>query len=216
MGIIFDVFNFIINWLYSIVGDWGVVIILATMLIRFCLLPLSLRQKRSLTEQQELSKRMEEIKLKHENDKDKQQQEMAKLSSESMKSMLGCLVTLLQIPIMYSLYRVFSEMPAEVGSIIVPWISNLKLPDAYHIIPFIAVLIQLLPGIITAHVPVKEARQNGLRWPQLLFMGGLSMLFFIKAPVTLGIYWISSGLFSTIELVLYNRLHKPVAAVAQK
>ncbi len=162
--------------------------------------------------QQIYSGKIEEVKRKYANDKEKQQEEIAKLSSESMKGMVGCLITILQIPMMYTLYKVFSEMPIQVGSVIVPWISNLKLPDTYHIIPIIAVLIQLLPNIITAYAPVKNAKENGLRWPQLLIMGGLSLIFFIKAPVTLGIYWVTSGLFSTLELVLYNRFSKPVVS----
>lgn len=208
MSININILNSIMNWLYSFVGDWGLVIVLSTLLIRFFLLPLTLKQKKSISEQQMFSKKLEEIKLKHADDKEKQQEEMAKISSASMKSMIGCMVTLLQIPIMYSLYKVFSQMPVTVGSIIVPWISNLKLPDAYHIIPFIAVLIQLLPNIMAAYVPVKNARGNGIQWPQLLIMGGISMVFFVKAPVTLGIYWITSGIVSTLEFVLYNRFYK--------
>ncbi len=208
MSILFNFINAIMSELYSFVGDWGIAIVLVTLLIRLCLLPLSLKQRKSMSRQQMFSGKIEEIKRKYANDKEKQQEEIAKLSSESMKVMVGCLITILQIPIMYTLYRVFSEMPTQVGSVIVPWISNIKLPDAYHIIPLIAVLIQLLPNIITTYAPVKNAKENSLRWPQLLIMGGFSMIFFIKAPVTLGIYWVTTGLFSTLEQVLYNRFGK--------
>lgn len=212
MSVIFELLNSVLNWLFSLTGDWGIVIVLATLLIRLCLLPLSLKQKRSISEQQVFSGKLEEIKKRYSNDKEKQQQEMAKLSREGMKSMTGCLVTLIQLPVMYSLYRVFSDMPIQVGSVMVPWISNLKLPDAMHIVPVIAVLIQILPGIIAAYTPVKGARQNGLGWPQLLLMGGVSLLFFVKAPVTLGIYWVTTGLFSTLETVFFNKYVKRVPA----
>ncbi|MDF2986300.1 MAG: hypothetical protein K0R50_1810 [Eubacterium sp.] len=212
MSIIVHLLNSIMNWLYSYVGDWGVVIIVLTLFIRACLLPLTIKQKKSMSQQQVISKKLEEIKLKYEGNKEKQQEEMAKISAANMKSMVGCLVTLLQIPIMYSLYKVFSQLSVDVGSIIVPWINNLKLPDAYHIVPFIAVLIQLLPNIIATYTPVKNARDNGLKWPQILVMGGISMVFFVKAPVTLGLYWITSGIFSILELLLYNRFFKQQTA----
>ncbi len=205
MSIIFNLLNTVINQLHALVGDWGIAIVFTTLVIRLCLLPLSFKQKSAMFKQQQFSKKIEEIKSKYNGDQTKQQEEMSKLSSESMKGMVGCLVTLLQIPIMYSLYRVFSDIPVEMGSIIVPWISNLKLPDSYHIIPFIAVVVQLLPSMITVLAPVKSARENGVRWPQLLIMGGMSMFFFAKAPVTLGIYWITSGLFSAFETILYKK-----------
>jgi YidC/Oxa1 family membrane protein insertase len=210
MSIISNLLNQVINGLYSFVGDWGIAIILTTIVIKICLLPLSWKQKKSIKVQQELSEKIEETKLKYENDKDKQQAEIAKISAVSAKSMLGCLVTLIQIPIMYGLYSVFSKMPIDVGSVVVPWINNLKLPDAYHIIPFIAVIVQLLPSIIMALRPIKSAKKSGFPLIQMLIMGGLSIMFFIKAPVTLGIYWVTAGLFSTLEQVAYNKILKKI------
>lgn len=205
MSIISNLLNQVINGLFGLVGDWGIAIILTTIVIRICLLPLSWKQKKSIKVQQELSKKIEEIKLNYANDKEKQEAEISKISAESAKSMLGCIVTLIQIPIMYGLYNIFSQMPIDVGSVVVPWINNLKLPDAYHIIPFIAVIVQLLPSIIMTLRPIKDAKKGGLPLIQILLMGGLSMLFFIKAPVTLGIYWVTSGLFSTLEQIIYNK-----------
>ena len=59
MSIISNLLNQVINGLYTIVGDWGIAIILTTILIRLCLLPLSWKQKKSITVQQELSKNMQ-------------------------------------------------------------------------------------------------------------------------------------------------------------
>jgi YidC/Oxa1 family membrane protein insertase len=203
MNIILNILNQVINSLYSVVGDWGIAIILTTIIIRSILLPLSWKQKKSIGAQQEISKKIEEIKMQYENDKEKQHSEIAKISAESAKSLFGCLITFLQIPIMYSLYRVFSEMPINIGSIIVPWIANLKLPDSYYIIPVIAVLVQLLPNIIMTYKPIKAAKNSGLPITQMLIMGLVSLLFFVKAPVTLGIYWITSGLYSALEQIIY-------------
>lgn len=208
MNIILNILNQVINSLYSLVDDWGIAIILATIVIRSILLPLSWKQKKSIGAQQEISKKIEEIKIKYENDKEKQQSEIAKVSAESAKNLFGCFITFLQIPIMYSLYRVFSEMPINVGSIIVPWIGNLKLPDSFYIIPVIAVFVQLLPNIIMTYKPIKTAKNSGLPLTQMLIMGGISLLFFVKAPVTLGIYWITSGLYSALEQIVFNKKYQ--------
>ncbi|MHB8066039.1 MAG: YidC/Oxa1 family membrane protein insertase, partial [Ruminiclostridium sp.] len=82
--------------------------------------------------------------------------------------------------------------------------------DAYHIIPFIAIIVQLLPSIIMTLGPIKSAKKSGFSLTQMLIMGGLSLFFFIRAPVTLGIYWVTSGLFSTLEQVVYNKVLKKV------
>ena len=60
------------------------------------------------------------------------------------------------------------------------------------------------------YIPIKSAKKNGLPMAQILIMGGFSILFFIKAPVTLGIYWVTTGLFSTLEQIAYNRVLKKV------
>jgi YidC/Oxa1 family membrane protein insertase len=210
MNIIFHVLNQLMTSLFSIVGDWGIVIILATITIRICLLPISWKQKKSMNEQQKLSKKIEDIKERYKNDQEKQKEEITKLSSESAKSMLGCLVTLLQLPIMYGLYGAFSKMPIDVGSVLVPWMNNLKLPDTYCIIPVLAALVQLLPSIFMLFESVKSSKKNGLTIVQMILMGGLSMLFLVKAPVTIGIYWITSGLFSVLEQAAYNKMLKKV------
>jgi membrane protein insertase, YidC/Oxa1 family, C-terminal domain len=212
MGTIFDLLNVFIRKLYFLTGDWGIAIILTTVIIRLCLLPLSLSQKRGIVEQQDYSSKLKAIKLKCQNDKEKMQKEMMEVSAKGAKGMLGCLTGLIQLPIMYGLYGAFSRIPVEVGSIIVPWIANIKLPDAYHIIPIAAVIIQLLPNIVATVVPVKNAGKNGISFFQMIVMGCFSLVFFLKAPVTLGLYWITSGIFSSIEQLLFSKFSKKIPA----
>ncbi len=85
----------------------------------------------------------------------------------------------------------------ENGSIIVPWVNNLKLPDAYYIISFIAAIVQLLPSIIMTLRPIKDAKKSGFPLVQMLI-------------ITLGVYWVTSGLFSTLEQIAYNKMLKRV------
>lgn len=213
MDIIVSLLRLLLQNIFIFAGDWGVTIAAATFLIRLCLLPISIKQKVSIGKQQVLSKKMEEIKTKYKNDKAKLDQELAKLSSESAKTMLGCFVTLIQVPIMFSLYNVFLKVPMEVGSILVPWVANLKLPDAYFIIPLISTVIQLMPNLIFTSRIFKHSSSQKLPSGQMAVMAVVNLLFMAKAPVTIGIYWISSGLFNFLEQLFFNWYMKKWNAV---
>ena len=204
VNIIFDLLSQLLQKLYFVIGDWGLTIVTITLLIRVCLLPFSLKQKANMGKQQLLSKKMEEIKEKYRNNKEKLDQELGKLTAESAKNMLGCFVTLVQLPIMYSLYSVFIKMPFEVGTMIVPWVVNIKLPDIYFIIPILSTLVQLMPNLLIATGALKNLNIPKATNGQMAITIIINLLFLAKAPVTIGIYFITSGLFSFLEQVIYS------------
>lgn len=204
MNIIFNYLSGLFQFLYSYIGDWGLTIMAVTAVVRLAVLPVSMKQKSSIDKQQVLSREMEEVKEKYKNDKEKLDSELAKLSAASAKNMLGCLVTLIQIPVMYTLYRVFSSMPADIASIIVPWVSNIKLPDTSFIIPVISTCIQLMPNLFNALGFYKNLKLPKPAKGQVIITVVMNLFFMTKAPVTIGIYWITSGLFNLLEQTLYN------------
>ncbi|MCX7921961.1 MAG: YidC/Oxa1 family membrane protein insertase [Clostridia bacterium] len=204
MNIIFNTLYNLLNQVFSFTGDWGIAIIILTFAVRAVLLPLSLMQKRSVEKQQNLSKKFEELKEKFKDDKPQLDTEMARYSSEGAKNMLGCSVTLLQLPIMYTLYNVFLKMPSEIGTIVIPWISSLKLPDTYFILPLLSVLVQVAPNILTSLGMLNSATAPKVSRVQVLIISAMNFLIFFKAPISLGIYWVTSGIFSALELIAYN------------
>ncbi|MCM8709445.1 membrane protein insertase YidC [Clostridium sp. SYSU_GA19001] len=143
MNIIFNLLNNLLHRLFNFTGDWGISIILLTVLVRIILLPISIKQKISMAQQQTLSKKIAELKEKYKNDKLKLESKVEEYYSQSAKSMLGCFVGLLQLPIISSLYFVIIRMPVEVGTIIIPWLDSIKMPDKYFIIPLLYVLTSL-------------------------------------------------------------------------
>jgi YidC/Oxa1 family membrane protein insertase len=118
--------------------------------------------------------------------------------------MVGCAVTLLQIPIIWTLYKVFLKMPGEVSSIIIPWVSSLKLSDAFFIVPVISVLFQLMPNILIATGIIKNYITPKPSKSQFVVSAVLTLIFVAKAPLTLGLYWLSSNLFTAIEQICYS------------
>lgn len=207
MNIIFNALNYLLNHIFDITGDLGIAIILITILVRVFLIPISIKQKKSMYNQQCMSQKIEGIKTKYGNDKAKLQQELQKCYTENAKSMLGCLISLLQLPIISSLYFVIIKMPISVGSIIVPWVSSIKLPDPHFIIPAIYLFVSICPTLLS-YIPylnsLKLPLNNQSTKLSLLTTSIFSLILTVKAPIALGIYFITTGLFSLFEEIIYR------------
>ncbi|WP_304941775.1 membrane protein insertase YidC [Vallitalea guaymasensis] len=205
MNIVIKFLSDILNQLYYVVNDWGITIILITLLIKILLIPLTIKQKKGLELQQKLSKEVESIKKKYSNDKAKMEKEISKISSKYSGSMIGCLLTFVQLPIMISLYRAIASIPLEVTStVILPWITNLKAPDNYYIIPIISVIIHLMPNIMYYLNIFKELELTKPNKVMIISTIIINALFISKAPVIIGLYWIVSGLYTFIEQLITN------------
>jgi len=205
LNIVIKFLSDILNQLYYVVNDWGITIILITLLIKILLIPLTIKQKKGIELQQKLSKEVESIKKKYSNDKAKMEKEISKISSKYSGSMIGCLLTFVQLPIMISLYRAIASIPLEVTStVILPWITNLKAPDNYYIIPIISVIIHLMPNIMYYLNIFKELELTKPNKVMIISTIIINALFISKAPVIIGLYWIVSGLYTFIEQLITN------------
>ena len=107
MDIITKPLGWILNLCNILVGNYGLAIILFTVLIKMALLPLTVKQQRSMMKTQRIQPLMNEIQKKYANDKEKQQMEMMKLYQKyKINPMSGCLPLLIQLPILMALYWV--------------------------------------------------------------------------------------------------------------
>lgn len=208
MSIIIKLLNNLLSSIYLLIGDWGITIVIATVIVKLIMLPISIKQKQSMVKQQGLSDKIKEVKTKYNNDKQKLESELNKLYAESAKSTLGCLMTFVQLPIMYSLYRVFSLIPIEVGSIIVPWVVNIKTPDTYFIIPLLSAFVQLMPNILITAGIFKSMGNNKSSLGNMILIGAVNIIFLSKSPVTIGIYWITTGIITFVEQLIFNLRQK--------
>lgn len=102
--------GYILGFIYSFVANYGWALILFTLAVKLILLPLGLKQQKSMTKMQLVQPKMQEIQKKYENDKQKQSEETMKLYKEyNISPMGGCLPLLIQLPILIGLYRVIQE-----------------------------------------------------------------------------------------------------------
>lgn len=101
----------IINFFYNLVGDWGLSIIIITIIFRIIVSPLMHKQAKSSYMMQKMQPKIQEIQSKYENDKVRQQEEMQKIYAEmKFNPLAGCLPMLLQMPIFIAMFQVLRDI----------------------------------------------------------------------------------------------------------
>jgi YidC/Oxa1 family membrane protein insertase len=132
----------LLEWLHSFVNNWGLTILLLTVLVRIAMIPLMQTQYRSMAEMQAIQPLIKELQAKYKEDPQKQNQEMMKLYQEhGVNPFSGCLPLLLQMPIFLVLWRVFSNYEFGEGFL---WLNDLSLPDQWFILPVLYLATSLL------------------------------------------------------------------------
>jgi YidC/Oxa1 family membrane protein insertase len=211
---------YLLHWLFRMVGNFGVAIILLTIIVRGAMFPIAQRQFVSMGKMRTLQPRMKALQEQHKNDKAKLQQEMmAMYQREKINPIGGCLPIFLQIPIFYALYKVLmltTEMRHQPFAL---WIKDLSAPDPltpvnlFGLLPFTPphmIAIGVLPILlgITMYVqqklnpaPMDETQKQVFAIMPWLFM-------FIMAPFAAGLqlYWTVSNLLTIAQQKwLYSR-----------
>ncbi|HYD36644.1 MAG TPA: membrane protein insertase YidC, partial [Allosphingosinicella sp.] len=120
----------LLNWLYALIGNFGVAIICLTLIVRTLMFPIAQKQFKSMAAMRVLQPKMKAIQDRYKDDKPRQQQEMLKLyQEEKVNPMAGCLPILIQIPIFYALYKVLMVSVEMRHKPFVLWIKDLSAPD---------------------------------------------------------------------------------------
>ncbi|MDR0405189.1 MAG: YidC/Oxa1 family membrane protein insertase [Clostridiales bacterium] len=107
MGLISQPFGALLLWLNNFTGNYGAALIVFTLIVRIILLPLTVKQQKSMLESQKLQPHLAQIKEKYKNDKEKLNEETMKLyKAHNVNPAGGCLPLLIQLPIILGLYQV--------------------------------------------------------------------------------------------------------------
>lgn len=207
------ILSYIMNSLFSFTGDWGLAILILTLGAKLLLLPVSLKGKKNMQRQLETNKEIEKIQKKYKNDEARMQKEMIEIYSKNRGNLLGSFIVFLNIPIITSLYRVVMNITAESGTILVPWIESIKFTDNYFILPIVYLIINMMPTLLGNVVFFKNLNYDKGNKLSIIISAVFSLLIIGKAPVSVGIYFIVSAVFSFLEDFLYRVYLKKAATV---
>ncbi len=211
---------YVLDWLFRMVGNFGVAIILLTLMIRALLFPIAQRQFASMAAMRALQPKMKALQEKHKDDKQRLQQEvMALYKTEKVNPLAGCLPTLIQIPIFYALYKVLLLTIEMRHQHFVLWIKDLSAPDPATIVNLFGMLhftpphflaIGVVPVIlgISMYFQFKLNPQAMDETQRQVFAILPWVLMFVMAPFAVGlqIYWITTNCVSILQQrLLYAR-----------
>ncbi len=220
----------LLTWLFHLTGNFGVAIILLTVIIRGLMYPIAQRQFASMASMKAVQPKLKALQERYKEDKPKLQQEtMALYKSEGVNPLAGCLPIFLQIPVFFALYKTLIlsiEMRHQPFAL---WIKDLSAPDPAHILnlfgmlPFtppsflgIGVLAVLLGVTMWLQFKLNPAQMDPAQ--QQVFAIMPWMMMFVMAPFAAGllIYWITSNVLTIAQQkFLYSR-HPALAVQVDK
>lgn len=215
--------------IYSLVGNFGVAIILLTLIIRGLMFPVAQRQFKSMASMRAVQPKMKVIQERYKDDKQKQQQEIMKLyKEEGVNPLAGCLPLVLQIPIFFALYKTLLLAIEMRHKPFVLWIHDLSAPDPatilnlFGLLPFtppsflaIGVLALLLGITMFLQFKLNPSAQDPVQ--QQMFMIMPWVLMFVMAPFAAGLllYWITSNCLTLAQQRYLYSKHPQLKAQAQ-
>lgn len=203
------------QFLRSFIPNYGVVIIIFSIIIKTALHPLSKTSMKSMKKMQALQPMMEEIRTKYKDDPQKMNRQIMQLYKDyGVNPAGGCLPMLLQLPILYALWTVFRSAIELRQANFVWWITDLSIPDVVVQLPFQIPLfgiqdisgLALLMGItmfIQQKMTVKDPRQKMMVWLMPIFL----TLLFNSFPSGLNLYYFVFNLLSIGQQMWVNRQH---------
>ena len=226
------VLKFIMQMIYKVIPNWGVSIIILTLLLRLALFPFSKKSLEGTQKMQAYQPRIKELQERYKDNPQKLQQEtMALYKQIGYNPMSGCLPLLIQFVILWSMYHLFNNYFEFRGaSFIDGWISDLSSTDTVltfgfdipwlgnelHILPILYLISQLLYGVITQNGGTATG-QNAAQMKMMMYAMPIIFFFlFYNAPSGLLLYWMVSNLFQIGQQLVINAMMKNAPVVLSK
>ena len=186
--------------IHAFVGNWGVAIILLTVLIKAVFFKLSATSYRSMANMRRVAPKMQDIREQYAEDKAKQSQAMMELyRKEKINPMGGCLPVLVQMPVFISLYWVLMESVELRHSPFFLWIEDLSVMDPYFVLPLLMGASMWFMQKLNPPPP-DPMQAKIMQWLPVIFT-----FFFLWFPAGLVLYWVVNNLLSMAQQYVITR-----------
>ncbi len=204
----------LLNWIYAKVGNFGVSIIILTIIVRLLLFPLANKSFKSMARMKQVMPELQALRERHKDDRLRLNQEMMKLYKEKrINPMSGCMPLLLQIPILFALYKVLYVSLEMRHAPFIAWMKDLSAPDPTNLLNLFGLLpfdlpgwlpvIGILPILFAASMwlqqslnpkPTDATQAMVMKWLPLVLL-----FVFAGFPAGLVLYWTWSNLLSILQ-----------------
>jgi YidC/Oxa1 family membrane protein insertase len=215
-------FAWLLHALYTVIPNYGVAIILLTILVRAVTAPLTIRQMRSMERLRRVQPRMKEIQEKYADDRQKQSEELMKLYKlEKVNPLGGCFPMLLQLPVFIGLFYALRSSLELRHAPFFGWINDLSAPDLLFTIPGVNLPVRVLP-IVMGITMFFQQRITPMQTPDptqarmmMIVMPIMMTVLFYQFPSGLVLYWMLSNVLAIgHQLWIGRNMRPPGRAVA--
>ncbi|MEL3908666.1 MAG: membrane protein insertase YidC [Treponemataceae bacterium] len=226
LGPIIAVIKTLLQITYKFVKNWGVAIIIVTILIKLVMLPLSVKSIVGTQKLQPYQDKISEINKKYKSNPQKMQEELSKIYAEAgytPNCVGGCLPLILQFAVIIAMFQLFNNYFEFRGATFIPgWISDLSLGDSVYkfkkplpvlnwtdlrLLPIIYISTQYLSTFISRQMPQSKEMQSTM-FMMMYIMPAMFFFMLYNAPSGLFVYWIVSNIFMTFQQFITNRIIK--------
>ena len=184
---------FLLNTTDKYVGNFGISIIIVTILIKIALLPLTLKQDKSMKEMKKLQPELEKIKKDYAHDKQMLNIKTMELYKEHKVNPLGgCLPLLLQLPILFALFGVLRNgiIPKDSSFL---WLK-LSVPDPFYVLPVLNGAVSFFQQKLMGSADSNPQMKN------MMYIFPIMMIMFsVKMPSGLQLYWLTSSILAVVQ-----------------
>jgi YidC/Oxa1 family membrane protein insertase len=190
----------LLSAIYGFIGNWGVAIIVLTILLKAAFFKLSATSYRSMAHMREMAPRMQSLKEKFGDDKQKLQQAMMEMyRKEKINPLSGCLPILVQIPVFIALYWVLLGSVELRHAPFFGWITDLSAKDPYYILPI------LMGASMIVQTYLNPAPADPLQAKIMKIMPVVFSIFFFFFPAGLVLYWLVNNILSIAQQWYINK-----------
>jgi|APLak6261703504_1056268.scaffolds.fasta_scaffold00961_2 YidC/Oxa1 family membrane protein insertase len=191
----------LLDKIHSVVQNWGVAIILLTILIKAAFFKLSASGYRSMAQMRELAPRLQSMKEKFGDDRQKMQMAMMDLyKKEKINPMGGCFPILIQVPVFIALYWVLLGSVELRHAPFFGWIKDLSAIDPYYILPLLMGATMLIQTRLNPK-PTDPMQAKIMTWMPVIFS-----VFFFFFPAGLVLYWLVNNVLSIAQQWYVNKM----------
>lgn len=184
----------VMDQIHKLVGNWGVSIILVTLLIKLAFYHLSATSYRSTAKMQKLTPQLQRIREQYKDDRQKMSQEtMALYRREKVNPLSGCLPMIVQIPFFFALYYVLIESVELRQAPFILWIQDLSIKDPYYVLPILMGITMFIQQKLNPTPP------DPMQAKIMMFMPLMFTVFFLNFPAGLVLYWLTNNCLSILQ-----------------
>jgi YidC/Oxa1 family membrane protein insertase len=192
----------LMKFFYRVIPNYGVAILLLTLLVRLIMFPLQHKSMKSMKKMQELQPYLKSLQEKYKNDKEKLNKEMMQfMKTHKVNPMGGCLPMLLQLPVFIALYKVLGNAVELYKSPFIFWITDLSSKDPYYVLPILMGIMMFLQQKMMPN-PTMDPTQAKM---MMFFLPVIFTIFMLGLPSGLTLYIMFSTLLGIVQQYIMNK-----------